>query len=84
MKITRHGQEQEVERRRPTLPVSDGGGDGGVLIDGSRAKVSLASDSHLAARGKCLLIPPTPRPHPATPTAAVPSEWPWKKMISFE
>lgn len=64
MKITRHGQEQEVERRRPTLPVSDGGGDGGVLIDGSRAKVSLASDSHLAARGKCLLIPP---PDPTLP-----------------
>lgn len=39
VKITRHGQEQEVEQRlRPTLPVSDGGCDGGVLIDGGLAK----------------------------------------------
>lgn len=71
MKITRHGQEQEVERRRPNLPVSDGGGDGGVLIDGSGAKVSLASDSHLAAPEKCLLTP-----HPTPPTPINPPELP--------
>lgn len=47
-----------MERWRPTVPVSDGGG--GVLIDGGSEKVSLASYSNLAAREKCLFDSPSP------------------------